>query len=162
MKIKIYPDPSLRTTADKVVDFDKDLKDIVEEMKPVMRELDGLGLAATQVGISKRLFIVEIPKSQKVIVAVNPEIISISVNKDVMEEGCLSIPGHYIPIARSVKIKIKALDLEGKEFELEGNNLLARAFQHEIDHLNGKLIIDFLTPEERIAFENDINTILKF
>ncbi len=162
MKIKIYPDPSLRTKATNVIDFGKDLKYIVEEMTPVMRELDGLGLAASQVGISKRLFIVEIPKSGKVIVAVNPKIITISEKKDVMEEGCLSIPGNYIPIARSVKVKIKALDIDGKEFEIEGENLLARALQHELDHLNGKLIIDFLSPEERIAFENDINTILKF
>ncbi|KQC12665.1 MAG: hypothetical protein APR63_02165 [Desulfuromonas sp. SDB] len=155
MEIKVYPHPCLKTPASPVETVDENIRNIVQEMIPVMRELDGIGLAAPQVGLSLSLFIVEIP-NKGIVAAINPEIVFSNEQLKVMEEGCLSIPGHYLPLIRPSKVKIQAVDLEGQKFEITGEDLIARAFLHEIDHLRGKLIIDHLSPEQRIEFERNL------
>lgn len=157
MKVLHYPNPVLKTATVDVVDFNQDLKDLIQKMIPVMKELDGVGLAANQVGILKNFFIVQIPK-KKLIVAVNPKIISLSDDKITSEEGCLSLPGLYLDIPRSRKVTLDAFDEEGNRFTMEATDLLARAFCHEADHLRGKLIIDFLDLEDRINFDALLNS----
>ncbi|MBN1149730.1 peptide deformylase [candidate division WOR-3 bacterium] len=157
MKILHYPDPILKTVTADVVDFDQDLKDLIQKMIPVMKELDGVGLAANQVGILRNFFIVQIPQ-KKLVVAVNPKIISFSEDKITSEEGCLSLPGLYLDIPRSKKVILEAFDEQGRKFTMEATGLLSRAFCHETDHLKGKLIIDFLDLEDRISFEAHLNT----
>ncbi|MBN2363439.1 peptide deformylase [candidate division WOR-3 bacterium] len=157
MKILHYPDPVLKTKTPDVESFDSDLKEIIENMVPVMKELDGVGLAANQVGILKNIFIVQIPKKE-LLVAVNPRIISFSDEEFLMEEGCLSLPGVYIEIARPKTVTLEAYDAEGNKFVLEGKNLLARAFCHETEHLKGKVILDHLDFDERLKFETQLSS----
>ena len=147
-----YPDPRLRELSRPIPEVDgkpqvdDKLLELVEDMKETMYATDGAGLAAIQVGEPLRLFVVDSfivsqdPKAEP-IVFVNPEIVSKG-GKQEGEEGCLSFPGIFVPIARAARCTVKAKDLQGKEFELTGEGLLARAFQHEMDHLNAKLIID--------------------
>ncbi len=157
MKVLHYPDPILKTKAPDIEVFDSSLKDLVEKMIPVMKELDGVGLAANQIGFLKNLFIVQIPKSEVLIFA-NPRILSFSEEMVSMEEGCLSLPGIYIEIPRSKSVKIQACDLNGDKFVMEGKNLLARAFCHETEHLNGKVILDHLSLEDRLKFEAQLSS----
>lgn len=148
LEIVKYPDPKLREVSRPITNVDENLKKLIEDMKETMYSADGAGLAAIQVGEPLRLFIVDAfivsqdPKDEPLIF-INPEIISKG-GKTEGEEGCLSFPGIYVPIDRAARCTVKAQDLEGNEFEMTGEGLTARAFQHEMDHLNGQLIIDYV------------------
>ncbi|WP_297597137.1 peptide deformylase [uncultured Cetobacterium sp.] len=144
-EIKIYGNESLRTLAEPVVEIDAEILQILEDMVETMHEANGVGLAAPQVGINKRLFVIDIGDGiiRKVI---NPEIIELSDVIESNEEGCLSVPGIYKPVKRSVHIKIKYTNENGKEVVEEADDLLGRAFQHEYDHLEAILFIDKISP----------------
>jgi len=136
------------------VDFDavkKDLPALLKDMWETMYAVKGVGLAAPQIGLNMRLAIIDVKPNDKPqqLVLINPQIISKEGALD-EEEGCLSIPGLYSKVKRAAKVRIRALDAKGKPYEMSGQGLLARAFQHEIDHLDGKLFIDHLSLVERL------------
>ncbi len=157
-QIRIYPDEVLKRRAEEVEEFNSELKELVNDMFETMYERGGVGLAANQIGVLKRVFVIDLNsgkerQGEEKLVFVNPEILD-SEGEIVHEEGCLSLPGLYKKVKRAAKVKVKAFDLEGKEFELECEGLLARAIQHELDHLNGILFIDRLSPlQKRLALE---------
>jgi|LSQX01.3.fsa_nt_gb peptide deformylase len=144
-------DEVLRTKAEKITQFDNALSILVDAMFDSMLEADGVGLAAPQVGVSKRLFVVDTRKEGERIAFVNPEIIQMSHESIAHEEGCLSIPGMYYDITRPAKVTVQAQDVNGKSFVLEASGLLARVIQHEYDHLEGVLFIDRMDEESRKA-----------
>jgi peptide deformylase len=136
-----YPDPVLEQPGEPVTEFDDELAKLVDDMFESMYAAKGIGLAAPQVGISKRLTIIDLSFKEKPedrIVLINPEIIHRE-GKQYEEEGCLSLPEIREKVSRAAKVRVRAQDLKGKWFEMEGEELLARAFQHEIDHLDGIL-----------------------
>jgi len=149
-----YPDARLRKLSEPVVNFDENLRALVEDMKDTMYLAEGAGLAAIQVGEPLKLFIID-PEvvgrnaDDPPVVFANPEIIEISEEEQTGDEGCLSFPGIFVPVKRGMRAKVRAQDLEGKTFELEGQALLARALQHETDHLTGRLLIDMVGPVKR-------------
>ena len=139
-----YPDPVLARKAEQVTVFDAELEKLVDDMFESMYAAEGIGLAAPQVGISKRIFIVDVsfgkePKDK--LALINPEIVSRE-GKQVEEEGCLSLPDIRDKVSRAFHVRMRAQDVHGVWFEVEGDELLARAFQHENDHLDGVLFID--------------------
>jgi peptide deformylase len=139
-----YPDPILSKRGSSVTVFDEDLKTLVEEMFESMYAAHGIGLAAPQIGLSQRLTVIDISfkkDPEQKIVLINPEIIEHE-GKQYEEEGCLSLPEIREKVSRAARVKVRAQDVEGNWFEIEGEELLARAFQHEIDHLDGILFID--------------------
>jgi peptide deformylase len=143
MQIITHPNDILRKKAVKVTDADfnsKEFKKFIDEMSGAMLEKDGLGLAAPQVGVSKRLFIAN--TKQGPIAMINPKIIKKSWRKETDEEGCLSLPGVYGDVARYKTLKVKAQNHQGREVVLEAKGLFARVIQHEMDHLDGVLFID--------------------
>lgn len=146
-----YPDPVLMKPAEDVTVFDKELKQLVADMFESMYEAQGIGLAAPQINIAKRLCIIDLSFKKdpaEKIVLINPEIIE-KEGKQHEEEGCLSLPEIREKVNRAFQVKVRAQDVEGKWFEIEGTELLSRAFQHEIDHLNGILFIDRLSRLKR-------------
>lgn len=150
-KILYLPDARLRTVSTPVEAFDDKLQLLIEDMFDTMYDANGVGLAAAQIGINLRLSVIDVTHERKdQIVIANPEIIASSGNKD-FEEGCLSVPGAYDTVARAEKVTVKAQDRFGKPFELQAEGLLAECIQHEIDHMNGKLFIDLLSPLKRVV-----------
>lgn len=139
LKIRKIGDPVLRSKANKVNEINEDTKELVNKMIDTMYEAEGIGLAAPQVGILQAIIIVDL--GNKLYKVINPEIIH-KEGKTILEEGCLSIPEENGQVIRAKKIKLKGLNLEGKEIIIEAEDLLARAFQHEIDHLEGILFVD--------------------
>jgi len=136
-----YPDPVLERPGEPVTEFNDELRALVDDMFESMYEAKGIGLAAPQIGLSKRLTVIDLSFKEKPedrIVLINPEIV-FRAGKQHEEEGCLSLPEIREKVTRAAKVKVKAQDLEGKWFEIEGEELLSRAFQHEIDHLDGIL-----------------------
>lgn len=149
MTILKYPDERLRTVAKPVEQVNDALRGIIEDMFETMYGSEGVGLAATQVNVHQRLFIADCSENQiEPLTFINPEIIE----RDGLhenEEGCLSFPNVYAKVERAGKIKVRALDKNGDTFEREAEGLLAICIQHEIDHLNGKLFVDYLSPLKR-------------
>ena len=146
--IIIEPDPILRKKSEKLEKVDDELRGLLDDMLETMYAAPGIGLAAVQVGILKRLIVIDISKDKeekKPLFLINPEIISLSNQKSVYEEGCLSLPGHFAEIERPAECRIKFIDYDGKEKELKANGLLSTCIQHEVDHLNGVLFIDYLS-----------------
>ena len=141
----------LRTKAEKITDFDQSLSILVDAMFDTMDEADGVGLAAPQIGVSKRIFLIDTRKDKERIAFVNPVIIETSQNTVSYEEGCLSIPTMYTQIVRPAEVTVQAQDVKGKSFVLKATGLLARAIQHEYDHLEGVLFIDRMEQQERDA-----------
>jgi peptide deformylase len=137
-----YPDPVLRRKAVRVTRIDGSIGRLIDDMVETMHETGGVGLAAPQVGIPLRVAVIELP-GEETIVLVNPKIVKRSGERQV-EEGCLSLPGYRGEIQRSVKVTAKGLDRDGREIRVKGEGLLAQALEHEIDHLNGTLYIDYL------------------
>lgn len=133
--------PILRKKTEPVVEITGEVLNLIKNMSKTMAENKGVGLSANQVGKSIRLFVIS-PGLSKKQVFINPEIIKLSKKTETMEEGCLSLPDVFVPIKRAKSLKIKAIDENGKEFKLKAKDLLARAIQHEFDHLNGILICD--------------------
>ena len=141
-KICIVPDPVLRQKAKRVTSVDKSIQKLVDDMIETMREASGVGLAAPQVGVSLRVVVIEIP-DEEVIALINPEVVK-RTGERVVDEACLSIPGYQGIVPRSVQVKVKALDRDGKAVRIKGDELLAQALEHEIDHLDGVLYIDYI------------------
>jgi peptide deformylase len=147
-QIRQYPDPVLRMEARPVEEFDDDLLRLATRMGELMQEANGVGLAATQVGVLQRLFVFS-PEEDKVVTLVNPEIVSRGGEVDTDDEGCLSLQGVTVPVERSTAVRIEGRDEHGKEIGLDLEEMAARIVQHELDHLDGKLILDRTTPEAR-------------
>ncbi len=147
LPIRVYPDPVLRVRCQAVEIFDAELDQLVDDMVDTMRAAPGVGLAASQVGVEKRLTVIDVSSDEEeseLHVLVNPVLLEESgQNLDI--EGCLSVPDITEKVERPERVKIRAQDLKGKPFELEGVGLLARAICHEIDHLDGILFVDHLT-----------------
>ncbi|WWP02463.1 MAG: peptide deformylase [Candidatus Dasytiphilus stammeri] len=153
-KILFYPDKRLRIIAKPVTIISNDIIKIVNDMFDTMYDANGIGLAATQIDIHKRIIVIDISEKQnEKIVLINPEILEQSGSSSI-EEGCLSIPTQKHFISRAEKIKIKALDLQGNFFIMVADNLISICIQHEIDHLEGKLFIDYLSPLKRQSILN--------
>jgi len=146
MEVLKFPHPVLRKKCEKVETVDEDIKKIARDMAETMYAENGIGLAAPQVGISKRIFVVDV--DDELITVINPEI-SVSGEKEKMEEGCLCLPKVTVEIERLSNAQVKGFDIDGKEILIEASDLLARALQHETDHLNGMLIIDHLSKVKR-------------
>ena len=147
LAIKTYPDPCLRIKTKPVEVFDDGFKGILRSLGDIMYASQGIGLAATQVGLGLSLFVIDI--GEGLVNFINPEILEKSKEKSRMEEGCLSLPGITVNVARPEKVKVRAQDEEGEFFIKTYDGLIAKAVQHEIDHLSGKLIIDHLDPVRR-------------
>lgn len=144
MEIKVYPDPCLRIKTKKVEKFNGDIAKMLNDMAEVMYANQGIGLAAPQVGLGLRALIID--TGDGLMSYVNPVIEDESNERSKLEEGCLSLPGITVNVARPEKITVRAQDADGKFFIKTLNGLFAKAVQHEIDHLNGKLLIDYLDP----------------
>ena len=154
MPILRYPDARLRHKCADVTAFDDRLRKLVADMTDTMYASDGAGLAAIQVGEALRMFIIEPevagrPPTDPAVVFCNPEIVEISDEAQTGDEGCLSFPGVFVPVKRGMRARVRAQDVDGKTFEMEGSALFARALQHETDHLIGRLIIDMVGPVKR-------------
>jgi|TARA_B100000745_G_scaffold77776_1_gene47279 peptide deformylase len=144
-----YPNQRLRLEAKAIDKFDVALQRQIDDMFETMYAAPGIGLAATQVDIQKRLFVLDISeRKDQPMVFINPEIVEASGHEE-MEEGCLSFPGVYAKVQRAEKVTVSALDRDGKPFTLEADELLAVCIQHELDHLDGKLFVDLLSPLKR-------------
>ena len=146
--IVIEPDPILRKKSDILEKVDDELRILLDDMLETMYAAPGIGLAAVQIGILKRLIVIDISKDKEKknpIFLINPEIISKSKNTSIYEDGCLSLPGHFAEIERPEECQIKYIDYDGKKKEMKANGLLSTCIQHEIDHLNGILFIDYLS-----------------
>ena len=147
-KIVIEPDPILRKKSDPLEKVDSDVRKLLNEMLDTMYAAPGIGLAAVQIGILKRVIVIDISKEKEnksPIFMINPEIISKSKKTSIYEEGCLSLPGHFAEIERPAQCLVKFLDYNGKKKEISAEGLLATVIQHEVDHLNGVLFIDYLS-----------------
>jgi len=143
LEIKKFNDPVLRKKCEKVKEVDKKVIKLIVDMVQTMKEGQGIGLAAPQVGVSKRVIVVQTDLGgQRILALVNPKIIKKSQEKEMDEEGCLSFPGIFLEIKRAKEVEIEGLDIKGKKIKLKAKGLLARVFQHEIDHLDGILFID--------------------
>ncbi|EKE83382.1 peptide deformylase [Idiomarina xiamenensis] len=144
-----YPDERLRTVAEPIAQVDEALRTTIDDMFETMYESQGVGLAATQVDVHKRLFVADCSEDQnEPLVFINPEITE-SEGDFTNEEGCLSFPGVYAKVERASKVTVSALDKHGERFSKTAEGLLAICIQHEIDHLNGKLFVDYLSPLKR-------------
>ncbi len=155
LEIKKYPEEVLKKKALPVENIDRDLHRLIDAMVETMYAAPGIGLAAPQVGVSKRLIVIDVStKDEKhpLIVLINPEIVETDSFVD-SEEGCLSVPGYTSTIKRAGSVVVKGLDRNGKPIQIEGSGLLARALQHEIDHLDGILFIDRLSSIKREFFK---------
>lgn len=148
-KIIYLPEAALRKNSEPVTEINEELQTLIDDMFETMYDARGVGLAAPQIDINIRLAVIDVtPDKSKTYVLINPEIIEHSGEED-FTEGCLSVPGAYDTVKRSARVKMRATNRDGKEYELEAEGLLAEAIQHEIDHLNGKLFIDLLSPVKR-------------
>jgi peptide deformylase len=147
-QIRQYPDAALKMQARTVEEFDDELRSLVERMKLLMRDAQGIGLAATQVGVLRRLFVFQ-PDEDEVVAVVNPEIVERSDEAEIADEGCLSIQGITVPVERSLRVTLVGRDENGVEQRFELDGYAARCVQHETDHLEGVLMIDRTTPEAR-------------
>ena len=149
LNILEFPDPRLTTVANEVKDFDDSLKKLVEDMTETMYLANGIGLAATQVNVHKRLLVMDISENQdQPRVYINPQILEQSGEQN-CEEGCLSVPGVYASVKRAENVTLKAQDIDGNFFEEQLENLHAVCIQHEMDHLMGRLFVDYLSPLRR-------------
>jgi peptide deformylase len=149
LDILTFPDPRLRNRAQPVERVDDGVRAIIDDMFETMYAAPGIGLAAIQVNIPKRIVVIDVSdEKEKPLTLVNPEIVE-RFGEEQMEEGCLSVPGFYEPVTRAERIRVRALDRNGASFELETDGLLAVCIQHEIDHLDGKLFVDHISALKR-------------
>jgi len=148
-QIRQYPDPVLRMRAREVDEFDADLGNLVQRLGHLLREANGLGLAATQIGVLRRVFAFLPDTEQESVVIVNPYFVTPSLERESDTEGCLSLQGVVIPVERHASLVLEGQDPAGRDVRLELEGLPARIAQHELDHLDGVLILDRTTPEAR-------------
>ncbi|MRD48575.1 peptide deformylase [Caenimonas koreensis] len=145
-----YPDPRLHTVAKPVAAVDARIQRLIGDMLETMHDATGIGLAATQVDVHERLVVIDVSEDHNdPIVLINPEIVWASDEKQVTDEGCLSVPGIYDGVERAQAVKVKALDGQGKERIIDAHGLLAVCIQHEMDHLLGKVFVEYLSPLKR-------------
>ncbi|MEO1985382.1 MAG: peptide deformylase [Martelella sp.] len=153
MPLIILPDPLLRTVSKPVERIDDDLKKFADDMLETMYEAPGIGLAAIQVGVPRRMLVLDVANKdegeKQPMVVINPTVLRSSDERSVYEEGCLSIPEFYAEVERPASVRVRYTDLAGKEQEIEADGLLATCLQHEIDHLDGALFIDYLSRLKR-------------
>jgi peptide deformylase len=150
LNILRYPDPRLHTVAKPVAVFDARLAQLVADMAETMYDAPGVGLAASQVDVHQQLLIIDVTETKDALqVFINPEIIWASPEMEVYDEGCLSVPGVYDGVNRHAQVKVRALDLQGQSFEVSADGLLAVCIQHEMDHLLGKVFVEYLSPLKR-------------
>lgn len=141
-----YPDPRLKTVATPVTQFDDALVKLTQDMAETMYDAPGVGLAATQVNVHKRVIVIDVTEDNTgLTVFINPEIVGASAESKVYEEGCLSVPGVYEKVERPDTVKVRAQNVKGEWFEIDCDELLAVCIQHEIDHLNGKVFVEYLS-----------------
>jgi peptide deformylase len=151
-KIVILPDPQLRLVSDPIATLDKAVQALAEDMLETMYEAPGIGLAAIQIGVPQRMMVIDLAKKDEPkhpIVFINPEIVARSEETSSYEEGCLSIPEYYEGVTRPAAVTVRFQDLKGKIEQIDADGLLATCIQHEIDHLDGKLFIDYLSKLKR-------------
>ncbi len=163
LKVRLYGDPVLRKIAKPVEKFDSSLQKFIDEMVETLRAEDGAGLAAPQVGESVQLVVIDVSGGEKdPLVLINPVIFNASEETETADEGCLSIPGITLSVSRHARVSVRAQDAEGKEFVIENaEGLLARALQHEIDHLNGLMIIDHVSALQKTMIGNKLKKLKK-
>lgn len=149
LAIRKLGDPVLRTKAKEVKEITDQTRDLLDNMAETMYAAPGVGLAAPQVGILQRIIVIDVDDEHGLIEVINPEIIDVSDERIIMEEGCLSVPEQTGRVIRPKEVKVRGLNRNGKEIEIEADNMLARALQHEIDHLEGILFIDKLEKQEK-------------
>jgi peptide deformylase len=149
LQILTFPDPRLRLKAQPVAEVDDGVRRIIDDMFETMYAAPGIGLASTQVNVQQRIVVIDVSedKSQP-LVLINPEVLE-KRGMEEMEEGCLSFPDVYAKVERANEIRVRALDRNGEAFELDTGGLLAVCIQHELDHLDGKLFVDYLSPMKR-------------
>jgi peptide deformylase len=155
------PDARLRQKTAQVTVFDDALQTLIDDMYETMYAAKGIGLAANQIGIMQQITVIDVSqdKSER-LCAINPEIIA-SEGSELMEEGCLSIPGSYDSVPRALRVTVRALDRHGNPYEIAADGALAHCFQHEIDHLNGKVFIDYLSPLKRKLAQKKIQKLMR-
>lgn len=150
LEILEFPDPRLRTKAQPVAVVDDTIRQLIGDMFETMYKAPGVGLAATQVNVHQRVVVIDVSEEQnQPLVFINPEIDVLAPELCEYDEGCLSVPGFYETVVRPERIRVKALDRDGKPFEIEPEGLLAVCIQHELDHLNGKLFVDHISDLKR-------------
>jgi peptide deformylase len=150
LNILRYPDPRLHKVAKPVTEFGERLQTLVADMAETMYDAPGVGLAATQVDVHERVIVIDITETHDdLMVFINPEITWSSPEKQIYDEGCLSVPGIYDGVERPARVKVRAVDQHNKPFELEADGLLAVCIQHEMDHLMGKVFVEYLSPLKR-------------
>ncbi len=159
MQIVTYPDPVLRETAEPVGQIDQKILDLLDQMQESMYEDEGVGLAAPQVGVSKRIIVVD--GGEGLVNLINPEIISSNDETEGVEEGCLSLPGIRVTVSRPTEVTVTGMNEKGEPVRYEASDLMARIFQHEIDHLNGTLIIDHLSTLQRGLLKSKLRQLEK-
>jgi peptide deformylase len=146
-----YPDPRLHTVAKPVAEINQKIRQLVSDMAQTMYEAPGIGLAATQVNAHVQVIVIDLSDERNQLqVFINPEITWASEEKKVWQEGCLSVPDFYDEVLRPSEVKVKALDIEGKSFELHADGLMAVCIQHEMDHLKGKVFVEYLSSLKRM------------
>ncbi len=148
LKIRTLPDPVLRRKAKRVATIDGSIQKLIDDMIDTMHAAPGVGLAAPQIGVSLRVAVIELP-GEELITLINPAIIK-KQGERIVAEACLSVPGYQGEIKRAVTVKVKAQDRQGKEIRLKGEELLAHALEHELDHLNGTLYIDHIESPDKL------------
>lgn len=162
LQVLTFPDDRLRTVARPVEKVTPEIQKIVDDMIETMYDEEGIGLAATQVDIHQRIVVIDISESRnEPMVLINPEILE-KRGEDGIEEGCLSVPGARALVPRAAEVTVKALDRDGNEFTLEADDLLAICIQHELDHLQGKLFVDYLSPLKRKRIQDKLAKIKRF
>ncbi|MDE2605034.1 MAG: peptide deformylase [Burkholderiales bacterium] len=150
LPILTYPDPRLHTVAKPVQAVDARIRGLVADLLETMYDANGIGLAATQVDVHERLVVIDVSEERnQPLVLINPEILWASDDRQVGDEGCLSVPGIYDGVARSRSVRVRALDAEGQPREIEAEGILAVCIQHEMDHLMGKVFVEYLSPLKR-------------
>ena len=159
LKIVKYPDPILKKKSEEIRHDDKSLRSLIPQMIEAMKKNQGVGLAAPQIGISKKIIIVTEGKEGHAFL--NPRIIKQSKEKARVEEGCLSLPGLFARVLRSKQVEVTAETLNGQKIKIKARDLTARIFQHEIDHIEGKLIIHRISPLSRWKLRNQLKNLAK-
>ncbi len=150
LNILRYPDSRLHKIAKPVTVFDARIKTLVADMAETMYDAPGVGLAASQVDVHEQVIVIDTSETHSELRAyINPELIWVSPEMQIYDEGCLSVPGVYDGVERHAKVKVRAYDVDGKQFELEAEGLLAVCIQHEMDHLKGKVFVEYLSPLKR-------------
>jgi peptide deformylase len=156
LEILEYPDPRLHKIATPVPVVNAEIRDLVRSMAETMYAAPGIGLAATQVDVHKRVIVIDVSEAKdSLLVLINPEILAAEGEQE-CEEGCLSVPGYFEKVRRAEKVRVRALDEKGKPFELDVEGLLAVCVQHEMDHLMGKVFVEYLSPLKQLRLRNKL------